>query len=231
MNPLVYVIDDEADICDLVCMALQQQGFETRAFSTGNAALAAVKQQRPTICVIDLGLPDMDGLTLVRALFNEQQMGLMILSGRDSLPDKLLGLDLGADDYMSKPFEPQELVARVKSIARRLEAKVPMVTAKSLAQFADWQFDKSTLTLSNEAGESFMLSAAEAQILQLFLAAPQQILSRERLLSEDAMSFDRSIDVRMSRLRKKLEIDHKVPRIIKTVYGAGYIFTPSVNWV
>jgi len=230
VKSLVYVIDDEADICELVCMTLQQQGFESRAFNTGNAALKAVKEQTPIICIIDLGLPDMDGLTLVRSLFSEQKMGLIILSGRDSLPDKLLGLDLGADDYISKPFEPQELVARVKSISRRLEVKTEVTVNKDLAHFSGWMFDKSTLTLTHENGASFMLSAAEAQILQLFLAAPQQILSRERLLAEDAESFDRSIDVRMSRLRKKLEVDHKEPRIIKTVYGAGYIFTPVVVW-
>ena len=124
-------------------------------------------------------------------------------------------------------------MARVKSILRRLEVKefpTTVQTASHTASFGDWIFEQSTLTLSNNKGNSFMLSASEAEILMTLLNAPRQILSRERLLSEDATSFDRSIDVRMSRLRKKIEQDHKNPKIIKTVYGAGYIFTLEVKW-
>ncbi|PKH08026.1 response regulator transcription factor [Moritella sp. Urea-trap-13] len=230
-KPLVYVIDDEVDICKLVCQELDQYNFETAFFTSGETALQAVKAKTPALCIIDLGLPDMDGLTLVRELFNNQKMGVMILSGRDSLPDKILGLELGADDYIAKPFDLRELVARVKSIVRRLIVAETVSIEKSCAKFSDWSFDTSTLTLTHSNAETYMLSVAEADILQLFLAAPQQILSRERLLSENAMSFDRSIDVRMSRLRKKIEIDHKDPKIIKTVYGAGYMFTPTVEWL
>lgn len=230
-KPLIYVIDDEVDICELVCQELAQYNFETAFFTSGEAALKALKHKTPALCIIDLGLPDMDGLTLVRELFNNKKMGVMILSGRNSLPDKILGLELGADDYIAKPFELRELVARVKSIIRRLVVTETVDLEKYCAQFVDWSFNLSTLMLTHTNGDTDMLSVAEANILQLLLAAPQQILSRERLLAENAMTFDRSIDVRMSRLRKKIEVDHKDPKIIKTVYGAGYMFTPTVEWL
>lgn len=231
-KPLIYVIDDEVDISNLVCQELERYNFDTQAFTTGEQVLLAIKEQLPALCIIDLGLPDMDGLSLVKELFDDKKVGVIILSGRNSLPDKVLGLELGADDYIGKPFDPRELVARVKSTVRRLiVTESPITTsAPQKASFGDWTFDQSTLTLANDLGDSFMLSAAEAEILIVLLNAPRQILSRERLLSEDATSFDRSIDVRMSRLRKKIEQDHKNPKIIKTVYGAGYIFTLDVKW-
>ena len=229
-KPLIYVIDDEADICTLVCQELERYNFNTQAFTTGEQALLAIKKQLPSLCIIDLGLPDMDGLSLVKTLFHDKKIGVIILSGRNSLPDKVLGLELGADDYISKPFDPRELVARVKSIIRRLEVNELSPLTFPTASFGEWTFEQATHNLSNSKGDSFMLSAAENEILMTLLKAPKQILSRERLLSEDTTSFDRSIDVRMSRLRKKIEQDHKAPKIIKTVYGAGYIFTLDVTW-
>jgi DNA-binding response OmpR family regulator len=229
-KPLIYVIDDEPEICSLVCQELERYNFRTQAFCTGKEALLAIRKQLPSLCIIDLGLPDMDGLSLVKELFDDKKIGVIILSGRNSLPDKVLGLELGADDYIGKPFDSRELVARVKSIIRRLVVNELPDTTLQTASFGDWTFEQSTLTLYNNQGESFMLSAAEAEIFMILLKAPRQILSRERLLSLDATSFDRSIDVRMSRLRKKIEQDHKNPKIIKTVYGAGYIFTLEVTW-
>jgi DNA-binding response OmpR family regulator len=229
-KPLIYVIDDEPEICSLVCQELERYNFRTQAFCTGKEALLAIRKRLPSLCIIDLGLPDMDGLSLVKELFDDKKIGVIILSGRNSLPDKVLGLELGADDYIGKPFDSRELVARVKSIIRRLVVNELPDTTLQTASFGDWTFEQSTLTLYNNQGESFMLSAAEAEIFMILLKAPRQILSRERLLSLDATSFDRSIDVRMSRLRKKIEQDHKNPKIIKTVYGAGYIFTLEVTW-
>lgn len=229
-RPLIYVIDDEQDICDLVCTELERYGFSTEAFSTGSQAQRAIKKRIPSLCIIDLGLPDMDGLSLVQNLFSDKKIGVIILSGRNSLPDKVLGLELGADDYIGKPFDPRELVARAKSIVRRLNSNDQVTADHHSAIFGEWAFDQPTLTLTNNDGRKIMLSAAEAEILNIFLKAPKKILSRERLLSEHSMPFDRSIDVRMSRLRKKIEEDHKNPRIIKTVYGAGYIFTADVIW-
>ncbi|WP_027859301.1 response regulator transcription factor [Marinobacterium jannaschii] len=232
---LIYVVDDEKDICDLVCLELERFGYQAEAFHTGEGCARAIGRRQPDLCIVDLGLPDMDGLGLVRTLCEEHQIGVMILSGRGSLPDRVLGLELGADDYITKPFDPRELIARVNSLLRRLDnSQKEAVVARRQARFADWQFDTATLTLSSDGGATEVLSSAEADLLNVLLNAPKQILSRDQLMGEvmgrDAMPFDRSIDVRMSRIRRKLEADPKNPRIIKTVYGAGYMLAAEVVW-
>ncbi|MFC6669204.1 response regulator transcription factor [Marinobacterium aestuariivivens] len=231
-NRLIYVVDDEADICTLVCDELNRFGYETRSFNTGGRAAQAIRRRLPDLCIVDLGLPDMDGLGLVRELCAHQGIGIMILSGRDSTPDRVLGLELGADDYITKPFEPRELVARANSLLRRLEQidNQDGESARRRASFADWTFDPGTLTLTRSSGESEVLSTAEAELLDSLLRAPRQILSRDQLLGERADPFDRSIDVRMSRIRKKIETDPKNPSIIKTIYGAGYMLAAEVRW-
>ncbi|TXH68262.1 MAG: response regulator transcription factor [Thiothrix sp.] len=230
---LIYVIDDEADICKLVANELARYGHQPQTFRTGGQALYALKKQQPDICIIDLGLPDMDGLMLVKQLMHNNSMGIIILSGRDSLTDKVLGLELGADDYISKPFDPRELVARTNSILRRLDKMAAVLNESPQAQqarFDHWTFYVSTLRLSHENGRCEILSAAEAGLLMALLRAPGQILSRDQLMQERDTAFDRCIDVRMSRIRKKLEADPKNPRIIKTVYGIGYMLTTDVVW-
>ncbi len=229
---LIYVIDDETDICDLVCSELEHYGYTAHAFNTGQQACQALKQRAPALCIVDLGLPDMDGLGLVRQLCDHPQMGVMILSGRGSLPDRVLGLELGADDYITKPFDPRELVARVHSLLRRLEKVDTAQQPARLQQahFASWCYDPATLTLSHSNGKQTALSSAEAEMLCALLHAPQQILSRDQLLGEQSIPYDRSIDVRMSRLRKKIEQDPRAPQLIKTVYGAGYMLMTTVIW-
>lgn len=245
-KPLIYLVDDEQDIRNLVSLELSKYDLEVEAFDSGTALQQALEQRLPVLCLIDLGLPDMDGMSLIQSL-QHKNVGLIIISGRDSLPDKVLGLEFGADDYISKPFDPRELVARVKSVIRRLGATHQQLTSQLTSaqannseqsdapkkqSFAHWTFEPATLTLihnQSEPAKREMLSAAEADILKIFLAKPQQILARERLIPEHLDPFDRSIDVRISRLRKKLELDHKDPKIIKTVYGAGYMFTPAVT--
>ncbi len=228
---LIYMVDDDQDICDLTCSELSTYGYEVQAFHTGKQAQEALKRCSPTLCIVDLGLPDMDGLALVRQLYNNPDVGVLILSGRGSLPDRVLGLELGADDYITKPFEPRYLVARVESLIRRLgRSDGPVSESIKQAVFADWFYNPATLTLSNIAKEEHILSTAEADLLMTFLKAPKQILSRERLLGEQAIPYDRSIDSRMSRLRKKIEPNSKEPQIIKTVYGAGYLFAIDVEW-
>ncbi len=231
-NKLIYVIDDERDICELVGRELEIFGYSVRTFSTGTQASHAIKTRPPALCIIDLGLPDMDGMDLVKQLCDRHNVGIMILSGRDSVPDKVLGLELGADDYIVKPFIPRELVARVNSLLRRL-AKIDLPaphTDKRQAHFAGWIFDPATLSLINKDQLSIELSSAESELLMTLLRAPKTILSRDRLLGERASPYDRSIDVRMSRVRKKLEHDPKHPEIIKTIYGVGYILTVDVAW-
>ncbi|GGO79993.1 DNA-binding response regulator [Marinobacterium nitratireducens] len=230
-NRLIYVIDDEADICTLVCDELRRFGFETRSFTNGNQAARAIRERLPDLCIVDLGLPDMDGMELVRQICAHQGIGIMILSGRDSTPDRVLGLELGADDYITKPFEPRELVARANSLLRRLspgDTSAPDTPRQ--ASFAGWTFNPATLTLTRQDGEPEVLSTSEARLLSSLLRAPKQILSREQLLGDHVDPFDRSIDVRMSRIRKKIEQNPKNPCIIKTIYGAGYMLAADVSW-
>lgn len=236
-STLIYLIEDDADIVALVTQELERFGHKVKAFRTGNQAEAALRQQQPDVCIVDLGLPDMDGLSLVRDLTSRDSIGVMILSGRDSLPDRVLGLELGADDYVSKPFDPRELVARVNSIIRRLNKNtrpaphVPEADGlHQQARFDRWAYQPATLTLCCDQGEETVLSAGEAELLMQLLRHPKVILSREQLLKDQDEAFDRSIDVRMSRIRKKIEQNPRSPRLIKTIYGMGYMLTTEVEW-
>jgi len=231
---IIYIVDDEPDICQIIAQQLHQHGYETRTFQTGQQATIAIQRRTPDLCIIDLGLPDMDGISLVKEYCDISGMGVIIISGRGSTTDRILGLEFGADDYLTKPFEPRELVARVNSLFRRLEQITLLSNTASKerkAVFSDWLFDPNTLTLHHQIQmHSYELSSAEATLLSRLLQAPRQILSRDQLLHGFADPFDRSIDVRMSRLRKKIETDPKHPALIKTIYGAGYILTCEVSW-
>lgn len=229
---LICIVDDEADICELVCHELSNYGFKAVACHSAAALQALLEKQQPELCIVDLGLPDADGTDLVKQLCQQAQMGVFILSGRSDAADRILGLELGADDYITKPFIPRELVARVNSYFRRLEKSTVTVSAEQgqRARFASWQYDPATLTLTSDVAEAAEFSAAEHELLMALLKAPKKILTRDQLLGERASPFDRSIDVRMSRIRKKIEHDPKQPSIIKTVYGVGYILTTDVQW-
>lgn len=233
----IYVVEDEADIRRLVTEVLEGYGYEVSCWASGREARTAIQRQPPDLCLVDLGLPDMDGLTLVRELWEDVRFGVIILSGRGGTSDRVLGLELGADDYIVKPFEPRELVARVNSAIRRREqlsgAAATAETAR--ARFGPWVFDLGNLTLTADDGRQESLTAAEASLLLTLLKAPKRVLSREHLqgpdLDRDDFPYDRSIDVRVSRIRKKIEEDPRAPRLIKTVYGAGYLFAGDVTWL
>lgn len=230
---LIYVIEDEAAIARLVVSVLEEFGFDTESFSSGAAALRRVMTRRPDLCIIDLGLPDMDGIELVREISRHTAAGVLILSGRGHSADRIMGLELGGDDYVTKPFEPRELVARVRSILRRRAVNPggTMPEPRRLARFAGWTLDCAANTLRSEAGVEHVLGVAEVQVLRTFLDRPHQILSREQLMGRrDLSPLDRSIDVRISRLRRKIETDPLNPQVIKTVYGAGYVFSAAVVW-
>lgn len=232
----IFVIEDDPDIRALLRQILTDFGYTVTLLSSGAEARRAIRQQTPDLCLVDLGLPDMDGLTLVRELWADARFGVVILTGRGGLTDRVLGLELGADDYIVKPFEPRELVARVNSVIRRREQLLATSTPTlgSCARFGDWCFDSGSLTLTAADGRSEVLTAAEAELLLALLKAPKRVLSREQLQGDAAdtgdFPFDRTIDVRISRIRKKIEKDPKEPRLIKTVYGAGYLFASPVSW-
>lgn len=232
----VLVLEDEPDIARLICSSLADYGLKAESVATGRELLHRAQRCPPDLCLIDLGLPDMDGLQVLRELQEKAPCAVMILTGRNDVSDRVLGLELGADDYLVKPFEPRELVARARSILRRYQRGSTAAEAAThinpgLASFNGWTFDPGRHTLTNPAGAEVHLSAAEAALLQSLLRRPNRILTREQLLGErDVDPYDRSIDVRISRLRRKLDDDPQNPRLIKTVYGAGYLFTASVSW-
>ena len=233
----VVVVEDDINVAQTVIRALEQSGFPTEHFIRGRDLKRFLERETPALCVIDLGLPDGDGLDLVRSLQNNQDVAVIILTGRGDTTDRVVGLEVGADDYIVKPFEPRELVARARAVLRRF-GRQPEPGAidepQAEAHFLGWRFVPDSLTLIDPEGEEVTISAAEAQLLLTLLKAPNRVLSREQLLemvSGGAYSpYDRSIDVRISRLRQKIEVDSRNPEIIKTVYGAGYLFAGKVEW-
>jgi two-component system OmpR family response regulator len=230
---LIYVVEDDDAIARLVVMALHDFGFATAVFRDGASVLRRLQTERPELCVIDLGLPDMDGIELLRRIAAISGSGVLILTGRGHMVDRVMGLELGADDYMVKPFEPRELVARVRSILRRRSGSSGSAPGQPRrhASFLGWSLDCAANILRSADGSEHLLGTAETQVLRAFVERPHQILTREQLVGQRELSpLDRSIDVRISRLRRKLETDVQNPKIIKTVYGAGYMFSAGVTW-
>ncbi len=228
---LIFVVEDDAAISQLVVAALHEYGFATEAFRNGGALLRRLAATRPALCVVDLGLPDMDGIDLLSQIGALSGCGVLILTGRGHMVDRVMGLELGADDYMVKPFEPRELVARVRSILRRHSGTALAVKQRRHASFLGWSLDCAANILRASDGTEHLLGSAETQVLRAFLERPHQILTREQLVGQRELSAsDRSIDVRISRLRRKLEGDPQNPQLIKTVYGAGYMFAAVVSW-
>jgi DNA-binding response OmpR family regulator len=229
----VAVLEDDAGLRDVMRRALERAGLDVETFGRADAFEASLRRGMPDVALVDLGLPDRDGLAVVSRLALEGGAAIVIVSGRGQLQDRVTGLELGADDYVVKPFEPAELVARVRARLRR-----PAAPARSRARFAGWEADFDRFALrpcgSEDGGEEVSFSQAEGEVLRLFLENPRRLLSRaqiqEALGGAAGESFDRAIDVRVSRLRAKLGDDPKEPRLVKTIYGAGYLFLGEVEW-
>ncbi|MEP2640908.1 response regulator transcription factor [Roseobacter sp.] len=229
--PLVTILDDEPAIRTMLTEALEDAGFRTLSFGRAQAFTAALAHHQPDVCLVDLSLPDTDGLTLVHKLALEQGAIVIIISGRALVQDKVTGLELGADDYIIKPFDPAEVVARVRA---RLRTPKPATTLGQVAHFSGWQVSFDQYVIEDDKGQTYPFSHAEGEILRLFLENPKRLISRaqmqDHLGGAASDSFDRAMDVRISRLRTKLQEDPKNPQLIKTIYGAGYIFLGDVTW-
>ncbi|PHQ66505.1 MAG: DNA-binding response regulator [Sneathiella sp.] len=232
MKSLIYLLEDELDVSVVFERELLYQGFDVTTAGTLYAFTQLIKRQVPDLCIIDLSLPDGDGLSLLSETLQGLSIPTIIVSGRGALGDKIRGLDLGADDYLVKPVDSLELTARVRNMLKRRSKSKSNDNTMNYC-FSDWTVDFSTFELTSPKGTSETLSVADANLLRAFIEAPGKVLSRDILLERcelgDEDIFDRSIDTRISRLRRKLEDDPKYPRHIKTIYGAGYVFTAKVT--
>jgi two-component system, OmpR family, response regulator len=231
----IAVLDDELEITRLLAGYLQAQGFRVTQLHCGEALLDLMRADAPALVLLDLGLPGEDGFGIARRLREHWRCGLVIVSGRGDAVDKVVGLEVGADDYVTKPFDLRELLARIKAVLRRLtppNAEATDAPADSL-HFAGWCLDLRARRLSNRLGQDVALTGGEFDLLSTFARHPGRVLSRDFLLEatrgREAAPFDRTIDVQVMRLRKKLEPDAAEPRLIKSVRGAGYILVPAVE--
>lgn len=235
-NGHILIVDDQREICDLVQEYLSGEGYRVSTAQDGGGMRKAMAQSPVDLVILDLMLPGEDGLTLARSLRQESSVGIIILTGRGETVDRIIGLEMGADDYLPKPFHLRELLARVKSVLRRASgrgAEKPAALPRSKAQFAGWNLDLSSRELFSPAGREVRLTTGEFDLLAAFVNNANQVLTRDRLLdlarNREAGPFDRTIDVQVGRLRRKLEDDPQRPTMIKTVRGTGYIFTPPVE--
>lgn len=231
LAPLIAILDDEPTIREMLAEALDKAGFRTACYARATEFEAALARAVPDVCLVDLGLPDRDGLALVHRLALESGAVIIIISGRAQVQDRVTGLELGADDYIIKPFDPAEVVARIRA---RLRRPPTAERHQNIAGFEGWSADFDRYVLRADDGHEVALSHAEGEVLRLFLESPRRMISRaqmqESLGGTAGESFDRAMDVRISRLRTKLGEDPRNPRLIKTVYGAGYIFLGNVTW-
>ncbi len=234
-QPHVLVVDDARDIREPLTRYLRENGF--RVTSAENAAVArkAMRTSGIDIVILDIMMPGEDGLSLCRYIRESSGIPVIMLTARGEELDRIVGLEVGADDYMGKPFNPRELLARIGAVLRRTNTLPPRLRgpAAERYRFGEWIFNASQREIVGPSGLAMPLSSGEFKLLMAFLDRPKMALSREQLLDltkgRDADVFDRSIDNQISRLRRKIEQDPKNPRYIKTVWGGGYMFTFDVE--
>lgn len=232
----ILVVDDNPEILDLLTRFLSQHGMRVSTAADGEEMGRILTADPPDLVVLDLMLPGEDGLTICRRLRVETDMPVIMLTAMGEETDRIVGLEVGADDYLPKPFNPRELLARIKAVLRRSRDSGEAAVAESGRRvycFEGWRFAIDRRQLFDPAGTEVPLSSGEYALLLALVQHPQRTLSRDQLLDlargRDAMPFDRSIDTQVSRLRRKIEADPQNPRLVKTVWGAGYIFTPRVT--
>ena len=222
----LLIVDDDVEILALLKQFFVQQGYEVDLAAEGQAMWAAIERQRPDAIILDLMLPGEGGLSLCQKLRAQVGVPVIMLTAMAELSDRIIGLELGADDYMAKPFEPRELVARIQTILRRV--RDDRSEQRANIRFDNWRLNSVLRQVVADNGLVVPLSNAEFRLLWVFIERPRRVLSREQLLDaargRSIEAFDRSIDLLVSRLRQKLGDDPKAPQLIKTVRGEGYLF-------
>ena len=230
----ILVVDDDRDIRSLLADYLDNNGYSTVTAADGIAMATALDGNKIDLVVLDLNLPGDDGLTLCRNLRAKSTLPVIMLTARGEPLDRIIGLEMGADDYLAKPFEPRELLARIRSVLRRTHSSSHHGGSETTQRlkFGDWTLDITARHLLSPQGLIIALSGAEFRMLMIFLDHPNRVLNRDQLLNimhgRDADPFDRSIDIQISRLRQKLGEDARSPQIIKTVRNGGYVLAVTV---
>jgi len=231
----LLIVDDDAETRDLLREYLHKQGYRVSVAADGKGMRAALAGSRPDLVILDLMLPGEDGLQLCRDLRARSSLPIVMLTARGEETDRIVGLEMGADDYLAKPFSPRELLARIRSVLRRTRALPGNLApeAHRAFRFAGWTLDVATRNLTSPAGVVVPLSGTEFRLLRIFVAHPNRVLNRDQLIElmieRDAGPFDRAIDVQVSRLRQRLGDDAREARIIKTVRGEGYVLAAPVE--
>ncbi|UGV28564.1 response regulator [Rhodopseudomonas boonkerdii] len=237
-SPHIVVVDDEAPAREMVGDYLKMHGFTVTLCDGGKSLRGEIETRLPDLVVLDLNMPEEDGLSIIRDLKSRTNVPVIMLTATASPIDRVVGLELGADDYIAKPCELRELMARIRSVLRRsvasqkaAEAAPAAKSRDHLVRFGTKWLDLEAQALRDEEGNEHPLTASEFGLLKVFAANPKRVLSRERLLelanARDAEAFDRAVDLRIMRIRRKIEPDPAKPAVIRTIRGGGYLFSPA----
>jgi DNA-binding response OmpR family regulator len=235
----VLVVDDDADVRGMIAEYLAGHGYEIDQAANGDEMRQALSRRVPDVVLLDLNLGGEDGLSLARHLREHHDVGIIMVTAASDVVDRIVGLEVGADDYIAKPFDPRELRARLKSVLRRVRGAAGGPSregdgrAAKRVRVGRFALDLSGHRLLDAEGTEVEITGMEFDLLRVFTEHPNQVLSRDRLLTltrnREWEPFDRSIDIRIARLRRKIEVDPEAPRLIKTVRNAGYMFLPVAD--
>lgn len=231
----LLLVDDEPGLREPLAAYLARQGFAVTEAASAAEARARLLNNTPDLVLLDIMMPGEDGLSLCRHLAEARAIPTILLTAKGEAMDRIVGLEIGADDYVTKPFEPRELVARIRSVLRRTGKAAPPAAPDEVLAFEGWQLDPLKRRLTDAEGAVVSISSAEFRLLMAFLEHPRQVLDRDRLLDlvqgREAHLFDRAVDNQISRLRRKIETDSKNPALIQTVWGGGYMLAAEVRRV
>jgi two-component system OmpR family response regulator len=229
----LLLVDDEAALREPLADYLIRQGFAVSQAATAAEARSRLAEERPDLVLLDIMMPGEDGLSLCRHVVEARQVPVIFITAKGEATDRIVGLEIGADDYVVKPFDPRELVARIKSVLRRAGRDKPPPDEGFVFAFDGWRLDPLKRRLTDPEGAVVAISSAEFRLLVAFLEHPRKVLDRDRLLDmvqgREAHLFDRAIDNQVSRLRRKIEADSKNPQLIQTVWGGGYMLAADVR--
>jgi DNA-binding response OmpR family regulator len=231
----VLIVDDDRSAREMLAEYLVTHGYRALQAEDGAAMRAELEREPPDVVLLDLRLPGEDGLTLARYLRERYDVGIIMVTGAGAVVDRIVGLEVGADDYLAKPFDPRELLARLKSVLRRIQARPPAGAAPGAAarrvRFGRCELDLAAHRLFDADGRDIAITSMEFDLLKVFTENPGKALSRDRILTlthnREWEPFDRSIDIRITRLRRKIEPDPERPQVIRTVRNVGYMFVPA----